>query len=202
MKKSRKIKLAFLSGALLTIITVMLMLGSTMAWFQDTEVVINTYTFGDLAVDIVNDEDTVIGGTKINFVRPDGGEYVDGQYLFEPGATFQLKEFFIKNSGTVDLNYRLQLDDSSATGDMRLLDAMDVRATIGGEDFDLKSGTGSLAAGAKSKPVRIYFHMRESAGNEYQDLIVKDLIVKVIAVQKEGIPADEVENAFGQAENP
>ena len=54
MRASRKIKSALFGGALLTIITVMLMLGSTMAWFQDTEVVINTYTFGNLDVDIVD----------------------------------------------------------------------------------------------------------------------------------------------------
>ena len=75
MKASRRIKRAFLGGALLTIVTVMLMLGSTMAWFQDTEVVINTYTFGDLNVDIVNAEDKTIAATTIQFVKPDGGVY-------------------------------------------------------------------------------------------------------------------------------
>ena len=115
MRASRKIKSALFGGALLTIITVMLMLGSTMAWFQDTEVVINTYTFGNLDVDIVDKNEQIIGATPLQFVKPGGGEYKEGEYLFEPGATFQLKEFYIKNSGDVALKYRLKLDTTNMT---------------------------------------------------------------------------------------
>ena len=199
MKASRRIKRAFLGGALLTIVTVMLMLGSTMAWFQDTEVVINTYTFGDLNVDIVNAEDKTIAATTIQFVKPDGGVYQEDEFLFEPGATFQLKEFYIKNSGTVDLKYRLKLDTSAETVDTKLLEAMDVYATMDGIRFDLKSETRTLSAGQKSGPVQIYFHMQEGAGNEYQNLAVYGLIVKVVAVQDDGIPDEQLESVFQEA---
>ena len=198
MKASRKIKRAFLGGALLTIITVLLMLGSTMAWFQDSEVVINTYTFGDLKVDIVNEQDVVIAESPMQFIKP-GGVYQEGEYLFEPGATFQLKEFYIKNSGNVALKYRLELDASGAEGDTELLDAMDTYATMDGSAFELKTETSTLAAGQKSGPVKIFLHMQEGAGNEYQDLTVKGLVVKVIAVQNEGIPDDQLESAFAEA---
>lgn len=199
MKASRRIKRAFLGGALLTIVTVMLMLGSTMAWFQDSEVVINTYTFGDLNVDIVNAEDKTIAATTIQFVKPDGGVYQEDEFLFEPGATFQLKEFYIKNSGTVDLKYRLKLDTSAETVDTKLLEAMDVYATMDGIRFDLKSETRTLSAGQKSGPVQIYFHMQEGAGNEYQNLAVYGLIVKVVAVQDDGIPDEQLESVFQEA---
>ena len=201
MKASRRIKRAFLGGALLTIVSVMLMLGSTMAWFQDTEVVINTYTFGNLKVDIVNSKNDTIAATTIQFVKPGGGVYQEDEFLFEPGAKFQLKEFYIKNSGNVDLKYRLELDRSQATvvGDKDLLDAMDIYATMGGEKFDLESETRTLAAGEKSGPVQIYFHMKESAGNEYQNLAVYGLVVKVVAVQNEGIPDADLDSAFLEA---
>ena len=199
MRASRRIKRAFLGGALLTIVTVMLMLGSTMAWFQDTEVVINTYTFGDLNVDIVNAEDKTIAATTIQFVKPDGGVYQEDEFLFEPGATFQLKEFYIKNSGSVDLKYRLKLDTSAETVDTKLLEAMDVYATMDGIRFDLKSETRTLSAGEKSGPVQIYFHMQEGAGNEYQNLAVYGLIVKVVAVQDDGIPDGQLESVFQEA---
>lgn len=202
MRASRKIKSALFGGALLTIITVMLMLGSTMAWFQDTEVVINTYTFGNLDVDIVDkDEKTIIGATPLQFVRPDGGVYKKDEYLFEPGATFQLKEFYIKNSGDVALKYRLKLDTAGATGQTELLDSMEITATMGDDKtpFQLDSKTRTLAAGAKDGPVRIYIHMKETAGNEYQDMIVKGLVVKVIAVQGEGIPPEDLDKAFNDA---
>ena len=190
---------AFLGGALLTIISVMLMLGSTMAWFQDSKVVINTYTFGNLDVDVVNEKGTTIAATTINFVKPDGGEYQADEFLFEPGATFRLKEFYVKNSGDVALKYRLKLDSGSATGHIKLLDAMDVYATMGGDPFALDSETRTLAARETDEAVQIYLHMKPSAGNEYQDLAVSGLIVKVIAVQDEGIPESELAHAFEEA---
>lgn len=202
MRASQKMRRAFLGGALLTIISVMLMLGSTMAWFQDSKVVINTYTFGNLDVDVVNEEGTTIAATTINFVKPDGGEYKADEFLFEPGATFRLKEFYVKNSGDVALKYRLKLDSGSATGDIKLLDAMDVYATMGGDPFALDSETRTLAARETDEAVQIYLHMKPSAGNEYQDLAVSGLIVKVIAVQDEGIPESELAHAFEEAAGP
>lgn len=203
MRASRKIKSALFGGALLTIITVMLMLGSTMAWFQDTEVVINTYTFGNLDVNIVDIDEQIIGATPLQFVKPDGGEYQAGKYLFEPGATFQLKEFYIKNNGDVALKYRLKLDTTGATGQMKLLDSMEITATMGNgvnlEPFQLDSKTRTLAADAMDGPVRIYIHMKKEAGNEYQNLSVGGLVVKVIAVQDEGIPPEDLEDAFNGA---
>lgn len=205
MRASRKIKSALFGGALLTIVTVMLMLGSTMAWFQDTEVVINTYTFGNLDVDIVEkkNDGQIVGATTLQFVKPDGGEYQAGAYLFEPGATFQLKEFYIKNSGDVALKYRLKLDTTGATGQMKLLDSMTITATMGdgspAPSFSLDSETRTLAAGRMDGPVRIYIHMKEAAGNEYQDLSVEGLVVKVIAVQDEGIPDADLDKAFNKA---
>lgn len=204
MRASRKIKSALFGGALLTIITVMLMLGSTMAWFQDTEVVINTYTFGNLDVDIVEENDgQIVGATTLQFVKPDGGEYQAGAYLFEPGATFQLKEFYIKNSGDVALKYRLKLDTTGATGQKELLDSMTITATMGDGSpalpFLLDSETRTLAAGKMDGPVRIYIHMKKEAGNEYQNLSVGGLVVKVIAVQDEGIPEEDLDKAFNEA---
>lgn len=201
MRASRKIKSALFGGALLTIITVMLMLGSTMAWFQDTEVVINTYTFGNLDVDIVDEDEKIIGATPLQFVKPGGGEYEEGKYLFEPGATFQLKEFYIKNSGDVALQYRLKLDTAGAKGQKKLLESMEITATMGDDKtpFQLDSKTRTLAAGAKDGPVRIYIHMKKEAGNEYQGLSVEGLVVKVIAVQDEGIPDADLDKAFNEA---
>ena len=199
MRASQKMRRAFLGGALLTIISVMLMLGSTMAWFQDSKVVINTYTFGNLDVDVVDKDGTTIAATTINFVKPDGGEYQADEFLFEPGATFRLKEFYVKNSGDVALKYRLKLDSGRATGDSKLLDAMDVYATMGGDPFALDSETRTLAAREPDEAVQIYLHMKPSAGNEYQDLAVSGLIVKVIAVQDEGIPESELAHAFEEA---
>ena len=174
MKARRRWKRTLLCGALLMIMYIMLMLGGTMAWFEDQQIVINTFTFGELDVDIVNQADKTLASTAIQFIKPDGGTYEEDEYLFEPGATFQLKDFYVKNNGNVDFKYRIRLDSSKATGDedCKLLKAMEFYATMDGEPFELETETNTLAAGKKSGAVRIMIHMKESAGNEYQNLAV------------------------------
>ena len=205
VKASRRVKRAFLGGALLTIITVMLMLGSTMAWFQDSKVVINTYTFGNLDVDIMHKQGTsgeIVSATALKFKKcyGTGGLYHEGEFLFEPGATFQLEDVYIKNSGDVPLKYRLEVDKSNITieGQENLLDAMDIYFRM---NNNLYSGEEPqyLDVGETSDPIQIYLHMQEDAGNEYQDLTVSGVVVKVVAVQNEGIPDDQLEAAFQEA---
>lgn len=177
----------------------MLMLGSTMAWFEDHQVVINTYTFGNLKVDIVDAGCERIGDRNFRFVKPDDEFYDENEFLFEPGARFCLEAFRIHNAGSVDLQYRLQLASSYA--DDQLLSAMDIYATIGGEPFDMKNDTGFLAAGQYSEEVKIFIHMREDAGNEYQDKAASNLFVKVIAVQGDGIPDEKLDKVFEDTAN-
>ena len=185
-------------------ISSMLMLGSTMAWFQDSKVVINTYTFGKLDVDIMhqNTDGQIVSATAVSFKKcyAPGGLYREGEFLFEPGATFQLEDIYIKNSGDVPLKYKLEVDTNGVTytGERNLLDAMDIYMKM---DSEMVSGDTpqTLEAGATSQAVQIFLHMQESASNEYQDLTVSGAVVKVIAVQGEGIPDAELESAFTQA---
>lgn len=188
---------------MLAAITVILMMGSTMAWFQDSKVVINTYTFGNLAVDIMKEQDEGYVSAQAQAVKfqkcyDPGGTYAEGEYLFEPGATFRLEDIYIKNSGDVPLKYRLEVDRSGATGDTELLDSMDIKMEMDGKPYDGETPQ-SLEAAALSEPIQIYLHMKESAGNEYQNLSVSGVVVKVIAVQDEGIPDDKLDEAFEQA---
>ena len=99
------------------------------------------------------------------------------------------------------LKYRLKLDTAGATGQTKLLDSMEITATMGDDKtpFQLDSKTRTLAADAMDGPVRIYIHMKKEAGNEYQDLSVEGLVVKVIAVQDEGIPDADLDKAFNDA---
>ena len=186
---------------MLAAITVILMMGSTMAWFQDSKVVINTYTFGNLDVDIMHKSgEQIVAATAVSFKKYDGGLYQEEEFLFEPGATFRLEDIYIKNSGDVPLKYRLEVDRSGATGDTELLDSMDIKMEMDGKPYDGETPQ-SLEADTMSEPIQIYLHMKESAGNEYQDLTVSGVVVKVVAVQGEGIPDDEMEAAFAKAEN-
>ena len=190
---------------MLAAITVILMMGSTMAWFQDSKVVINTYTFGNLAVDIMKEQDEGYVSAQAQAVKfqkcyDPGGTYEEGEYLFEPGATFQLEDIYIKNKGDVPLKYRLEVVTSGATGDTELLESMDIKVEMDGKLYDGETPQ-SLEADQMSEPIQIYLHMKEDAGNKYQGLTVYGVVVKVVAVQGEGIPDDEMEAAFAEAEN-
>ena len=190
---------------MLAAITVILMMGSTMAWFQDSKVVINTYTFGNLAVDIMKEQDEGYVSAQAQAVKfqkcyDPGGTYEEGEYLFEPGATFQLEDIYIKNKGDVPLKYRLEVVTSGATGDTELLESMDIKVEMDGKLYDGETPQ-SLEADQMSEPIQIYLHMKEDAGNKYQGLTVYGVVVKVVAVQGEGIPDDEMEDAFTKAKN-
>ena len=201
---SRKIKRAFLGCAILMIVSSMLMLGSTMAWFQESKVVINTFTFGELDVDIMRrDGEQIVSATAVSFKKcyGTGGLYAEDEFLFEPGATFQLEDIYVKNSGSVPFRYKLEIDSSgiSIQGERNLLEAMDIYMRVDGAMLSGETPQ-ELDVGELSEPISIYLHMKEEAGNEYQDLTVSGAVVRVVAVQRDGIPDDELEKAFTDAE--
>ena len=199
-----KTKRAFFGCALLVILMSVLMLESTMAWFNDTKIVINTYTFGDLDVDIMHKtNDQIVSATAVGFKRCGNIDelYQEGEFLFEPGATFRLEDVYIKNSGSVPLKYKLEVDTDGAVvvGDENLFDALDIYMKING---NIVSGDTPqhLDAGEMSDPVQIFLHMKETAGNEFQDLSVSGAVVKVLAVQNTGFSDDDFDSAFPEPE--
>lgn len=102
MKRKRVTKTALALSIILIIVWSLFGTASTIAWFSDSDTVINTFVIGDLSVELYHKTDKgyelVTGTTKL----------FDDEALYEPGYT-QLVYLKVKNVGTVPFDYKLSV---------------------------------------------------------------------------------------------
>ena len=186
MNESTKTKKALRGSLFALFLCIVLLIGTTFAWFTDTASTgVNKIQAGNLKVDIVkaDDETTSLKGQNMSFVNKDGSADI----LWEPGVTFKTPAFKIKNAGNLALKYKLTLN--GVTGDSELLDV--IKFSVVGENevaIDLDTFEGKLKNGELSGALYIQGHMDEAAGNEYQGKSLEGLSLTVVATQ------DTVEN--------
>ncbi|MDD6477558.1 MAG: SipW-dependent-type signal peptide-containing protein [Eubacteriales bacterium] len=186
MNESTKTKKALRGSLFALFLCIVLLIGTTFAWFTDTASTgVNKIQSGNLKVDIVkaDDETTSLKGQNMSFVNKDGSADI----LWEPGVTFKTPAFKIKNAGNLALKYKLTLN--GVTGDSELLDV--IKFSVVGENevaIDLDTFEGELKNGELSGALYIQGHMDEAAGNEYQGKSLEGLSLTVVATQ------DTVEN--------
>ena len=181
MNESTKTKKALRGSLFALFLCIVLLIGTTFAWFTDTASTgVNKIQAGNLKVDIVkaNDETTSLKGRNMSFVNKDDSSNI----LWEPGVTFKTPAFKIKNAGNLALKYKLTLN--GVTGDSELLDV--IKFSVVGENgvaIDLDTFEGELKNGELSGALYIQGHMDEAAGNEYQDKSLEGLSLTVVATQ-------------------
>lgn len=102
MKKRKITKTALAMSLVMVMVWALLGTASTVAWFHDTDAVINTFQFGELNVEVYhkteNGYERVTEETKL----------FDDEALYEPGYT-QIVLFKVKNEGTVPFDYKLSV---------------------------------------------------------------------------------------------
>ena len=102
MRKKKVTRAALALSILLIIVWSMLGTASTIAWFTDSDTVINTFVIGDLRLEVEHKTgsgyETVTGTTKL----------FDDEALYEPGYT-QVVYLKIKNVGNVPFDYKLSV---------------------------------------------------------------------------------------------
>ena len=187
--------------ALLTIVTelvmcVVMLVGTTFAWFTDTASTgVNKIVAGNLKVDIVDADNTNTSLDKgtLKFIQAVNESEVRlvEDVLWEPGATFFTQGFKIANNGNLALKYKVVV--SGITGDTGLLKVMkfDVVSamTKTGSEVNFDTTPGQLlpsAAGTPSVSDTTYYlrgHMDENAGNEYKNMTLTGISVTVYATQ-------------------
>ena len=180
MTNSKSTKRALVSSAIATLVCIVMLIGTTFAWFTDTASTnVNKIQSGTLKVDIVDGRGTSLQGKSLSFVNKDGSADI----LWEPGATFKTAGFKIKNNGNLALKYKLLVN--GIDGDSELLKV--IKFSVLDEDgqaVDLDTYEGYLTAGNVSeKSLYIQGHMDEAAGNEYQGKELSGLSVTVVATQ-------------------
>ena len=174
-------KRALLTSVMALVMCVVMLVGTTFAWFTDTaSTAVNKIQAGNLDValemyDTVQSKWVSAEGKTLQFKKAADAP-ADEKVLWEPGCTYELPQLRIVNKGNLALKYKVAI--TGIKGDAKLNEA--IEWTIG----DIGS-TGEYAKLAvdESKEFTISGKMKTEAGNEYQGLSIDGIGITVYATQ-------------------
>ena len=179
MNESTKTKKALRGSLFALFLCIVLLIGTTFAWFTDTASTgVNKIQSGKLKVGLQykdtdgNWKDAT--KTTLDFVKAKDAK--DEAILWEPGCTYELPQIKVVNEGNLALKYVIKV--TGIQGDAKLNEVIDW--TVDGNALDKDQ---TLLANKESAPMTIKGHMQESAGNEYQDLSIDGITITVYATQ-------------------
>ena len=198
-------KRALLTSVMALVMCVVMLVGTTFAWFTDTASTgVNKIVSGNLKVDIIGENsDSHI--ETLNFTKAGTvvGTDAAAAILWEPGCRYLTEGFRIANNGNLALKWKAEINkggarDGKVAGSTiakdgkSLLDVIDFYVVTSKEEnaeaVKIEDFTGNLTAGAKSGVYYIKGVMQTTAGNDYQDLTLDGITITVYATQ------DTVEN--------
>ena len=190
MNNKKATKRALLTSVTALVMCVVMLVGTTFAWFTDTASTgVNKIVAGNLDVALEYatkwDNDGKVTkwenaeGKTLQFKTADGRT---DNILWEPGCRYQLPELRVVNKGNLDLKYKIQI--TGIQGDAKLNEV--IKWTINDADINLTEG--HLTAGQTGNAFTIKGEMDKNAGNKYQGLSIDGIGITVYATQ------DTVEN--------
>ena len=196
MNTKKATKRALLTSVMALVMCVVMLVGTTFAWFTDTASTgVNKIQAGNLDIELQmkdNDGNWVKAeGKTLQFKKAAGHE--SEEVLWEPGCRYELPALRIVNKGNLALKYKITVN--GVTGDAKLLEAIDFTAKMGADDgiaLDnlkgaiLPSGAAQTTAGeavGATDPITIKGVMKTTAGNEYQGLSIDGIGITVVATQ-------------------
>ncbi|MBD9207120.1 MAG: right-handed parallel beta-helix repeat-containing protein [Clostridiales bacterium] len=196
MNSHRQTKRALLTSVMALVMCVVMLLGTTFAWFTDTATAnVNTIKSGNLHVEIQNTAGTAID--KLEWVK-ENGDVIANQddILWEPGCTYLLTPFKIVNTGNLALKYKIEI--TGLDGSAKLLKVIKFTyKTEDGNTFDM-TAEGRLAAnGGATGMITVSAHMDELAGNEYQNETLTGVKFTVVATQ-DTVEYDSSKNTYDE----
>ena len=197
MNNKRATKRALLTSVMALVMCVVMLVGTTFAWFTDTASTgVNKIQAGNLKVDIIG-EDSDAHIEKLDFTKAAVTDAEAGaEILWEPGCRYLTQGFRIANKGNLALKWKAQVNKGTTAaneGGFDLLDVIDfylvTKAADGTEtETALDEFTGNLKKTETSGVYYIKGVMQTTAGNDYQDLTLDGITITVYATQ------DTVEN--------
>ena len=203
-------KRALLTSVMALVMCVVMLVGTTFAWFTDTASTgVNKIVSGNLKVDIIGaNSDSHI--EKLDFTKATGAE--GENLLWEPGCRYLTEGFRIANNGNLALKWKAEINKDNITDGKvegstiakdgkSLLDVIDfyvvTKAADGTETaVAIENFTGKLAANVgKSETYYIKGVMQTTAGNDYQDLTLDGITITVYATQ-DTVESDSYDNQY------
>ena len=185
MNNHKQTKRALLTSVMALVMCVVMLVGTTFAWFTDTaRTSVNTIKAGNLKVLLMDKAGNDLEGKTLDFVKAEAGK--EQTILWEPGATYQLPEMQIKNDGNLALKYKIDVSgakvaDGAPAGSLKLLDVLEWTYEVGGKAYTLNSDK-NLGVG-ESDTLVIKAHMKEEANNDYQNMAIDGIAITVYATQ-------------------
>ena len=217
MNNKRATKRALLTSVMALVMCVVMLVGTTFAWFTDTASTgVNKIQAGNLDIELqyATAWDGTTGaptawadaeGQTLTFKTKDNR--ATDKILWEPGCRYELPELRIVNKGNLALKYKITVN--GVTGDAKLLKAIDFTAKMGTNDAILldslegtilPSGAAPTSAGEAvevTAPITIKGVMKTTAGNEYQGLSIDGIGITVVATQYT-YEYDSIDNLYDQ----
>lgn len=199
MTNSKSTKRALTYSAIAVFICIAMLMGTTFAWFTDkASTTVNKIQAGNLNVELWQaDADAKLSEEPLKWVA--GDNRAQDTILWEPGCTYNLESFRIKNNGDLALKYKVII--SGLVGSAKLLEAIDFTVAVEGTPLTAKDGTstvstiadlnnfeGKLGAQDITGKITVTGKMRTDAGNEYMGEKIDGISITVVATQ------DTVEN--------
>ena len=201
MNNKRATKRALLTSVMALVMCVVMLVGTTFAWFTDTASTgVNKIQAGNLDIELqyATAWDNTTGaptgwdkaeGKTLTFKTEDNR--AADKILWEPGCRYELPELRIVNKGNLALKYKVSIN--GIKGDAKLNEAIDWTITFGNESDKLTDDINEFeykmlpkAAGAADYPSQTFTikgTMKKEAGNEYQGLSIDGIGITVVATQ-------------------
>ena len=197
MNNRKQTKRALLTSIMALVMCVVMLLGTTFAWFTDTASTnVNKIQAGNLDVLLEMQEadgtwDRAEGKT-LQFKKAGN---TNQELLWEPGCTYELPALRISNNGNLNLKYKIaitgiEVNRKAVVGAPDLNDVIEWKITNDGTPIE--GSVNEYALNAKNDTtvdfdtLTISGHMKEEAGNDYQGLSIDGVSITVYATQMTG----------------
>ena len=189
MNNRKATKRALLTSVMALVMCVVMLVGTTFAWFTDTaSTSVNTIKAGNLKVLLVDKDGNNLKGKTLEWKAKDNRE--QSKIFWEPGCEYELQDVYVKNDGNLALKYKIEI--TGIKGSDKLNEV--ITWTI--NDANL-SADHHLGAGETSTALTIKGHMDENAGNEYKNLTIENIAITVVATQ-DTVEYDSSKNTYDE----
>ena len=201
MNERKATKRALLTRITALVMCVVMLAGTTFAWFTDTASTnVNKIQAGKLDVQLMMSTDNGANwspaeGETLNFLqkRADDTVAANADILWEPGATFELPLLKIVNNGNLALKYEITItgavdaDGRNDLDSMKLLNVLKFKSVVGSDTKENVYGqpiaTGTLYTKDAEQIIKLSAKMDENAGNGYMNMALSNITVTVKATQ-------------------
>lgn len=210
MNERKATKRALLTSITALVMCVVMLVGTTFAWFTDTaKTNVNTIKAGKLDVQLMMKDNSGrwadAEGETLNWVKATDAP-ADQAILWEPGAEYKLPDLKVVNGGNLKLKYKIVI--TGASGDVDLLNVIDFSASITGPDGTVSSNVNvrdnnPVVYDRVLKPneedvIALSGKMQTSANNTYMSKTISGISITVYAAQATG-EYDSISNQYDAA---